>query len=119
MPVNPSDIIIIIPTHRGRLTEDERTSVSQCERVLGRYTIRFVCPTSVASVEGFEHIPVVHFDDAYFHSVASYNRLMLSGAFYEQFASFEVNGGEFPGQPSRGINNKVEYSSGRADSMFT
>ena len=30
----------------------------------------------------------------------------------EQFASFEVNGGEFPGQPSRGINNKVEYSSG-------
>lgn len=30
----------------------------------------------------------------------------------EQFASFESNGGEFPGQPSRSLNNKIEYSSG-------
>lgn len=30
----------------------------------------------------------------------------------DQFASFESNGGEFPGQPSRSSNNKIEYSSG-------
>ena len=30
----------------------------------------------------------------------------------EQFASFETNGGEFPGQPSKNINNHIEYSSG-------
>lgn len=30
----------------------------------------------------------------------------------EQFASFEQDGGEFPGQPSRSVNNKVECSSG-------
>lgn len=30
----------------------------------------------------------------------------------EQFDSFEVNGGEFPGQPSRTLNNHVDYSSG-------
>lgn len=30
----------------------------------------------------------------------------------EQFASFETDGGEFPGQPSRSINNKIEFSSG-------
>jgi len=30
----------------------------------------------------------------------------------EQFLSFESNGGEFPGQPSRSPNNKIEYSSG-------
>ncbi len=30
----------------------------------------------------------------------------------EQFSSFETNGGEFPGQPSRSANNKIEYSSG-------
>lgn len=29
-----------------------------------------------------------------------------------QFGSFETNGGEFPGQPSRSLNNKVEFSSG-------
>lgn len=30
----------------------------------------------------------------------------------EQFASFETDGGEFPGQPSRSSHNCVEYSSG-------
>ena len=30
----------------------------------------------------------------------------------EQFASFEQNGGEFPGQPGRSLNNRIEYSSG-------
>ena len=30
----------------------------------------------------------------------------------EQFGSFEVNGGEFPGQPSRSENNGIECSSG-------
>lgn len=30
----------------------------------------------------------------------------------EQFASFESNGGEFPGQPSRSKTNHIEYSSG-------
>lgn len=30
----------------------------------------------------------------------------------EQFDSFEKNGGEFPGQPSRTKNNNIEYSSG-------
>lgn len=30
----------------------------------------------------------------------------------EQFDSFETNGGEFPGQPSRSHNNHIEFSSG-------
>lgn len=30
----------------------------------------------------------------------------------EQFATFEENGGEFPGQPSKSSNNHIEYSSG-------
>lgn len=30
----------------------------------------------------------------------------------EQFLSFESNGGEFPGQPSRSVSNKIEFSSG-------
>ncbi len=30
----------------------------------------------------------------------------------EQFETFEINGSEFPGQPSKGENNKIEYSSG-------
>lgn len=30
----------------------------------------------------------------------------------EQFSSFEQNGGEFPGQPSKSVNNGITYSSG-------
>ena len=88
MAVKASDIIIVIPVHQAQLTADERLSVSQCERVLGRYAIRFVCPSSVKAVEGFEHIPIEHFDDAYFRDLASYNRLMLSKGFYEQFSQY-------------------------------
>jgi len=88
MTIQTKDIIIVIPVHRAQLTADERLSIAQCERVLGRYTIRFVAPKAVRKVEGFEHISVVHFEDAYFQSVASYNRLMLSKDFYECFAEY-------------------------------
>ena len=30
----------------------------------------------------------------------------------EQFESFELDGGEFPGQPSRTVNNHIDYSGG-------
>jgi transketolase len=30
----------------------------------------------------------------------------------EQFASFEQNGGDFPGQPSRSGHNHIDYSGG-------
>lgn len=88
MTIQTKDIIIVIPVHRAQLTADERLSIAQCERVLGRYTIRFVAPKAVRKMEGFEHISVVHFEDAYFQSVASYNRLMLSKDFYECFAEY-------------------------------
>lgn len=86
--MNLSDILIIIPVHRAQLTPDEQVSVSQCERVLGRYAVRFAAPESVRAVEGFEHIAVEHFADDCFQSVASYNRLMMSAAFYERFAGY-------------------------------
>ncbi len=86
--MNISDIAIVIPVHRARLTPDEQISVMQCGRILGHYMIRFAAPQSVRAIEGFEHIAVEHFADEYFQSVASYNRLMMSSAFYERFAEY-------------------------------
>lgn len=89
MNIQHKDIIIVIPIHRAELTPDEQVSVSQCTRILGDYAIRFVCPESVKVVKGFEHIPVEHFDAGFFKSVADYNRLMLTQAFYERFAQYD------------------------------
>lgn len=89
MNIQHKDIIIVIPIHRAELTPDEQVSVSQCTRILGDYAIRFVCPESVKAVKGFEHIPVEHFDAGFFKSVADYNRLMLTQAFYERFALYD------------------------------
>lgn len=88
MAVKSSDIIIVIPVHQAQLTPDEQVSVSQCERVLGRYAIRFACPKSVKAIEGFEHIAVESFDDTFFRDLAGYNRLMLSPVFYERFSRY-------------------------------
>lgn len=88
MEILSSNIVIVIPVHRADLTPDEKVSVSQCEHVLGRYTILFAAPQSVRTVKGFEHIPVEHFKQGYFANLAGYNRLMMTKAFYERFARF-------------------------------
>ena len=88
MNIQASDILIVIPVHKAQLTAEEQLSVSQCERVLGRYTIRFVCPESIPVIQGFEHIPVEHFENVFFNGLAGYNRLMMSESFYARFAQY-------------------------------
>lgn len=88
MAVQPRHIVIVIPVHRTRLTPDETLSVSQCERILGRYDVCFACPDSVRNITGFEHIAVEHFNDEYFDGIHGYNRLMMTEIFYQRFARY-------------------------------
>ncbi len=88
MTIDTQHIIVLIPIYKAHLTPDEELSVSQCERILSRYTIRFVCPKSIHCVVGFEHISVESFDDEYFQNIIGYNRLMMSELFYKRFAKY-------------------------------
>lgn len=82
---------VLIPHYRATLTAAERLSLSQCVRVLGGWPLVLVVPASVDVAplqREWPQLQVERFDDACFRSVAAYNRLMLSDAFYARFEAY-------------------------------
>jgi len=89
-------VTVVIPVYRTALTAGEEQSLEQCCRVLSAYPKVLVKPcgldvsallTKMQSYEpSADKAPAVEeFDAAYFESVADYDRLLLSAAFYERF----------------------------------
>jgi hypothetical protein len=85
-------VAVVIPVYRTDLSPYEWVSFRQCLRVLGQYPIVLVTPRHL-NVDSLrtEHprLERISFDDAYFQSVAGYNRLLVSEEFYEAFAAYE------------------------------
>lgn len=87
---------VVIPLYKPEPDADERASLAQCCRILGRYPIVLVSPPELdlspyaAIFEqhnvAFGHIP---FDARFFSSIEGYNELMLDPAFYRAFAETE------------------------------
>jgi hypothetical protein len=83
---------IIIPVYQENLEIDEVFSLMQCCTVLSKYQIVIVKPKSLNVgyiYQMFPQLTAKSFDDEYFKSVESYNRLMLSPEFYSQFLDSE------------------------------
>ncbi|XWW46460.1 hypothetical protein JYG30_03075 [Fibrella sp. USSR17] len=85
-------VCIVIPVYKATLTPYETVALTQCIRVLGHYPIIFAKPDTLDLTPILQTIPHAvetrSFSDAYFTSVQSYNRLMLSTTFYEAFTDF-------------------------------
>ncbi|MFC5408938.1 DUF5672 family protein [Larkinella bovis] len=89
---HPQLACVVIPVYQSSLTDYEQISLTQCLRVLGTYPIIVVKPASldITFLTGpHPQLQARSFDDAYFKSVQSYNRLMLSEEFYQAFTDFE------------------------------
>ncbi len=74
----------------------ELASFEQCIKILGNHPIVMLCPCSLDGIKYMEiaekyevRLKFVSFEDAYFVSVKSYNRLMLSIEFYKNFLEYE------------------------------
>ncbi|GAB4018791.1 hypothetical protein GCM10028808_54520 [Spirosoma migulaei] len=83
---------IVLPVYKQQLTDYERIALTQCLRILGNYPIWLATPHSLDISAYRELGPTLQartFDDAYFADVQGYNRLMMSGEFYEAFADQE------------------------------
>lgn len=83
---------IIIPIYSDHLKDSESVSLRQCIKVLSAYPISFIKPRRLELKnisKKYPEISIETFDDNYFKSVESYNRLMLSSSFYERFSDFE------------------------------
>lgn len=82
---------IIVPMYRKILTEFERISFCQLIKILRSFEIIMIVPEGLELPEEIrkEKLKVKYFDRSFFQSVASYNSLMLSQAFYERFLQYE------------------------------
>lgn len=84
------DVVIVIPVYKEDLAWYEQISLGRCFDVLGPYPIVFVAPEGKALDFGarYQSVPRVTFPASYFQSVAGYNALLLSPAFYERFRAY-------------------------------
>ena len=85
-------VCVIIPIYQEKLTPYETISLSQAMVVLGHYPIKVIKPKllNISYLqEKYSQVSFENFDDAYFKSTLSYNRLLLSEEFYSRFLAYE------------------------------
>jgi hypothetical protein len=91
-PAQPGSVAIVIPAYKEQLSDYERISLTQCQRILGHYPICLVTPRSLNISDYREICPTLQvrtFDDGYFTSIQAYNRLMVSDEFYRSFTDVD------------------------------
>lgn len=85
-------LVVVIPIYQKELNFAEKKSVSICIDKLGkRYDIFFIVPNSLSmeNYAEYSNIPKKRFDDRFFKSTDTYNKLMLDPKFYAAFGEYE------------------------------
>ena len=87
-----SDVVILVPIYKAEPSALERFSLDYSLKALTGRDIRFMGPESLDRSFYDRHypgLPFLLFQTSSFASIPGYNRLLLSEAFYERFASHE------------------------------
>ena len=85
-------IAIVIPIYQPTLNSKEIISLTQCLRILGEYPIRFIGPNSLDTNflnPWIAQVEIIRFNDEFFKSPKTYNKLLTSPFFYQAFLNFE------------------------------
>lgn len=85
-------VAVIIPFYKDTLSAYEQIALQQCQKVLSAHPVIAIKPQGLALPDAALQVAfagVESFDDAYFASIAGYNRLMLSAEFYGRFLEYE------------------------------
>ncbi len=86
------NICVVIPVYRVNLSHFEEISLAQAVKILGNYSLIIIKPNNLdvsPILKKYPSLQVENFDDSYFKSTLTYNRLMLSEEFYKRFIAFE------------------------------
>lgn len=90
--INTQTIIIVVPIHKDKLSEEDRLSLKQLNKILGHYPCSFIIPekkkVDLSMCNDFINHTTERFEDSYFSSIQGYNRLMLSAEFYNRYKHF-------------------------------
>ena len=85
-------VAIVIPIYKSTLTHNEEKSLLQCQRILGKHPIIFVAPNSLnlnfLAKWDIEY-SAIRFEDQYFKSPKTYNKLLTNRKFYQAFLNYE------------------------------
>lgn len=87
-----TSVCVLIPVYQQQLSAYEAISLEQGVKVLGNYPVILVKPSSLDVsyiTEKFPQLQTENFDDRYFKSTLTYNRLLLSEEFYARFTAHE------------------------------
>lgn len=90
--ISMEKVAVVIPLYKTHLNAEEELSLKQCIRILGKHPILFVAPKSLDLSflnPWMNKIQAIRFEDEYFKSPKTYNKLLTSPAFYEAFLNFE------------------------------
>ncbi|TDB68962.1 DUF5672 family protein [Arundinibacter roseus] len=85
-------VAVLIPIYQNHFSEVEKAALKQCFRTLDTYPIYFVKPQSLDIKILLSEFPMARtqaFADDYFTGTDSYNKLMISPGFYQQFDAFD------------------------------
>jgi hypothetical protein len=88
---------IVIPVYKDSINDKEIKSLRQVLRVLKRYKIYFAAPNNLNITKYLEilhefpncQFSIVNFDNRFFKSTSSYNKLLISRTFYTKFNKYE------------------------------
>lgn len=84
-------VVIIIPFYKATLSNLEKISLTQCEKILPNYPKIAIKPkhlTLPAELNNYNFFDIISFDDQYFNGIQGYNELMLSDIFYGAFLKY-------------------------------
>lgn len=83
---------VILPIYKPDLTYNEEISFDRCLKILGHNPIILIAPDNIDLSNYLRRntrLNVISFEPEHFTSVQSYDRLMLTKAFYEKFLDYE------------------------------
>lgn len=82
-------IAIVILTHKNKLTECERISLSQALKIFEYYDKFLVIPESLEYAYKSDALTEMRLEDKWFKNIHSYNALMTEINFYRRFSEYE------------------------------
>lgn len=85
-----TNVAVVIPIYLAKPKKEEKASLMQAEKLLGRYPIIIVCPESLdVSEYRFLTDKFERFDDKNFKGVKAYSALCMDVNFYHRFEQYE------------------------------
>lgn len=87
-----SDIAVIIPVYKPKLTKEEEEAYKRCNTILADYKRILVAPENL-DIGNYEidkfNVQLKRVDNKYFGSIGTYNKLILSAYFYKLFTDYQ------------------------------